>query len=267
MSSAGPPITPSRSVDRTRVSACAIAAGFVFLLAWSSWPTLQELAHRWSTDQRSSHSYVIPLLGLIVLCFRRKQIAFGAATRWSLAFFLFGAVCRLLEAWFYLPWFGPFALIPTLAGVVLVAGGWPLLRWAWPALVLLLFMLPLPYTFEVLLSYPLQRMATVAATYLLQTLGYPAFAEGNVININEQQINILEACNGLGMLVTFFAESTAIAMVLDWRPLVDRVVVFFSAIPIALLMNLIRIIAVRLAYVAANNAIANSAATTMSPVC
>ena len=133
------------------------------------------------------------------------------------AFFVAGAACRLLEAKFFLPWFGPFSLIPTLTGLVLLLGGWPLFRWAWPGLALLLFMLPLPYTLEVWLAQPLQQMATVAATYALQTFGHPAFAEGNVIYINDQQIGVLEACNGLGMLVAFFALSAAMAVVIDRR--------------------------------------------------
>src|SRR5262249_27057448 len=137
---------------------------------------------------------------------------------WGVPFLLAGAVCRLLEARFYLPWFGPFSLMPTLAGVVLLAGGWPMFRWAWPGILLLGFMLPLPYNLEVSLAQPLQQMATAAATYALQTIGYPAVAEGNVIHINEQDIGVLEACNGLGMLVAFFALSTAMTIVLDRRP-------------------------------------------------
>ena len=256
MNSAGPPIAPSRVAAQPVASACATAALFGVLIVWSSWTTLHELANRWSNDPQSSNGLIVPVLAIVVLLFRRKQIAFGNGAWWSLPFFLVGASCRLLEAKFYLPWFGPFALIPTLAGVVLVSGGWPLFRWAWPGLLLLLFMLPLPYTLEVWLAQPLQQLATIAATYALQTLGHPAFAEGNVIYINEQPIGVLEACNGLGMLVAFFALSTAMAMVLN-RPWIDRAVVFFSAIPIALLMNLIRITATGLAHVTLGSKIAN----------
>ncbi len=256
MSSAGPPIAPSRSADRSAATACTVAAIFGVVILWSSWTTLVDLARRWSNDPQASHGFVVPILAAIVLLFRRKMIAFGPGAWWSVPFFLAGAGCRLLEAKFYLPWFGPFSLIPTFAGVVLLAGGWRLSRWAWPALVLLLFMLPLPYTLEVFLAQPLQQMATVAATYTLQTLGHPAFAEGNVIYINELQIGVLEACNGLGMLSGFFALSAAMAIVID-RPWVDRVVVFFSAIPIALLMNLIRTSVTGLAHVTLGSKFAN----------
>ena len=257
MSSARPPIAPSRSSDRSAASACAVAAVFGVLILWASWTTLVDLARRWWDDPQSSNGFVVPILAVIVLLFRRRMIAFGPGAWWGIPFFLAGAGFRLLEAKFYLPWFGPFSLIPTLTGVVLLAGGWKLFRWAWPGLLLLLFMLPLPYTLEVFLAQPLQQIATLAATYTLQTLGHPAFAEGNVIYINEQQIGVLEACNGLGMLVSFFATSAAMAIVID-RPWVDRVVVFLSAIPIALLMNVVRISVTGLAHVTLGSEVANS---------
>ena len=40
-------------------------------------------------------------------------------------------------------------------------------------------MMPAPYQLEVALAYPLQRVATDASTYLLQTFGLPAVAQGN----------------------------------------------------------------------------------------
>jgi exosortase len=240
--------SPSTAQPRSAATACAVAAAFGLVIVWAFWSTLRNLVDRWSDDPQASNGFVVPVLAVVVLLFRRKQIAFGGGALWGIPFLLVGAGCRLLEAKFYLPWFGPFSLIPTLAGVVLLAGGGPLMRWAWPGLMLLLFMLPLPYSMEVWLARPLQSVATAAATYALQTLGQPAYAEGNVIHINDVRLNVLEACNGLGLLVAFFALSTAVAFVID-RPLVDRVVVFLSAVPIAVVINILRITATGFAHV------------------
>jgi exosortase/archaeosortase family protein len=67
-----------------------------------------------------------------------------------------------------------------------------------------------------------------------------AVAEGNIILIDDLQIGVLEACSGLGMLVTFFALSTAVAFVIQ-RRLRDKLIIFLSAVPIGMLMNLLRI--------------------------
>ena len=114
------------------------------------------------------------------------------------------------------------------------------LRWAGPAIAFLVFMIPWPYRLEVALAHPLQRVATLASTYALQTLGYPAIAEGNHILIDEIRLGVADACSGLGMLMTFFALATAVTLILQPRWL-DRVVIVASAIPIALIANVARI--------------------------
>src|SRR5262249_44817943 len=89
---------------------------------------------------------------------------------------------------------------------------------------------------------PLQRFATVVSTFLLQSFGLPALAEGNVILLSEVEMGIVEACSGLRMLVVFFALSTAFALVVK-RVLTEKVIIIVSAIPIALACNVIRITA------------------------
>jgi exosortase/archaeosortase family protein len=77
---------------------------------------------------------------------------------------------------------------------------------------------------------------------MLQLLGFAAFSEGNIITIGEDvRIGVVEACNGLSMLMIFFALCTAVALFLR-RPLADRIAIVLSAIPIALVANLTRII-------------------------
>jgi exosortase/archaeosortase family protein len=72
-------------------------------------------------------------------------------------------------------------------------------------------------------------------------MGVPALARGNIIVIDDEPpIGVVEACSGLGMLMTFFALSTAVALVIR-RPLADRLVLFASAVPIGVLMNVVRI--------------------------
>src|SRR5207253_599308 len=92
-------------------------------------------------------------------------------------------------------------------------GGWRALHWARPSLAFLLFMIPLPYRVEVALAQPLQRVATVSSTYVLQTLGFMSFSEGNVIRLGETRIGVVEACSGLSMLLIFFALATAVCLV------------------------------------------------------
>jgi exosortase/archaeosortase family protein len=81
----------------------------------------------------------------------------------------------------------------------------------------------------------------------LQTLGRPAFAEGNVIIVNDARIGVVEACNGLGMLILFFAMATAVAIVVRRHP-VEKAAIILTAAPVAVTANVVRITATSFAH-------------------
>jgi exosortase len=226
-------------------------------LLWAYWPALGEMAARWSNDPRYSHGFLVPVFAGLVLWSRRGLLA-GKTLRsswWGLPLVVLGVLLHLAGGYVWFQWLDAVSLVPTLAGATLLFGGPAAWRWAWPAVVFLLFMMPLPYQLEIALAHPLQRLATVSSTYALQTLGLPAVAEGNVILIEDLQIGVLEACSGLGMLVTFFALAAFVAFISE-RPLHHRLLAFVSAAPIAVLMNLLRITVTGLLFVVAGREVA-----------
>jgi exosortase len=226
-----------------------LIAGLGLTVLVSFWSTLQTMAERWWSDPQYSHGFLVPGFAAVVLWFRRERLhgIVVRSTWWGLPILLVGIGCRLAAAAIGIEPLDAFALLPTLAGLVLLLGGWGVWQWSWPAIAFLAFMLPMPFQLEVALAQPLRRLATVSSTYVLQTLGYPALAEGNIIHIEELKLGVIDACSGLGMLVTFFALATATAMVAraPWR---DRVVLVVSAIPIAVIANIARITATAAAH-------------------
>ncbi len=132
------------------------------------------------------------------------------------------------------------ALILYLAGITLLLAGRQVFAQAWQAIAFLVFMLPLPWSIENAMGGPLQAIATRASSFGLQTIGLPAFAEGNVIHLEKGRIGVVEACSGLSMLITFVALSTAAALAIR-RPLLDKIVLVASSIPVALVANIARI--------------------------
>jgi exosortase len=215
-------------------------------LGWALWPSLESMANRWSTDPRYAHGYLVPAFSLALLWMRRDRLhrtgAKSAASTWGLVFLAIGGAFQLVGGYFQVNAIDGLALFPYLVGVALLLRGWRTVAWAWPAIAFVVFMIPLPWRLETALGPPLQLVATQASTYLLQTLGFMAFAEGNVIQLDEARIGVVEACSGLSMLITFVALSTGAALVVT-RPLFDRIVLVASSIPVALLANIIRIVA------------------------
>ena len=224
-----------------------IPAALVLLagcLVWSLWPGLAAMADRWSNDPRYAHGYFVPMFSMALLWMRRARLTTEVKpnkSTWGLAIVTLGAALQLVGGYFRHGTIEGVALLPYLGGLALLLGGWPALKWAWPSIGYLAFMIPLPWRVENALGPPLQYVATMVSTYLLQTLGFMAFAEGNVIQLNEARIGVVEACSGLSMLITFIALSTAAALVVT-RPLLDRLVMIASSVPVALLANIARIV-------------------------
>jgi exosortase len=231
--------------------------GLAVALLWVFWPSLADMAGAWLGSSQYSHGFVVPLFAGYLLWARREKLA-GAGLRpslWGLPVLAAGLGLRFAGTYIFFDWFSAAALIPCLMGVVLLWGGWRGLGWAWPAIAFLVFMIPLPYRLEVALAHPLQRLATVVSTYSLQTLGFVAFSDGNIIRLGTVPLNVAEACSGLKMLMVFFALSTGVVLIVPqawWK----RAVILLSAIPIAILANLIRIIVTAILYKTVDSEIA-----------
>jgi exosortase len=226
------------------------AAGILLVaLLWSYWTTLAGMADRWARDPQYSHGFVVPVFALVVLWFRRDMLAKAtwSPCLWGLPILLGGVAVRLFAIRRDIEPLDAFSLVPTAFGLVLLVAGRSVLRWSWPALAFLTFMVPLPYFMEMALAQPLRRLATTMSAYVLQTCGYAAIAEGNVILIDQMRLGVADACSGLGMLTTFIALATALALVVR-APLTDRIVLVVSAVPIALIANVARIAAMGITY-------------------
>lgn len=212
-------------------------------LLWAYSTTLAHCVDRWSHQPIYSHGYLVPIFALALLWLRRDRLqpAQLRPTWWGLPFLLFGVGLQLAANHFYFEWFESLSFLPAVLGIVLLSGGWAALRWSWPAVLFLVFMLPLPYTLEVALQAPLQRLGTVSSCYVMQTLGMPAYAKGNEVFVYDNVIQVGEACSGLGMTMVFVALVVAVSILSTERPLWERLLVLLSALPIAVIANVIRI--------------------------
>ena len=204
----------------------------------SAWLDGGSMVHRSSVWSRVSSPAVFPRFALDAAS--RLNGVTLSGSNWGLAFLALGVAVQLTGGYFRVETLEGLALLPFLCGIALLLGGLPALEWVWPAIGFLAFMIPLPWRLENALGPPLQFIATTISTYFLQVLGFMAFAEGNVIHVNDAQIGVVEACSGLSMLVTFTALSTAAALVVK-RPLLDRIALVASSIPVALIANITRI--------------------------
>jgi exosortase len=227
---------------------------------WAFASTLADLAHVWRTNDQYSHGFLVPGFALLLLWLRRDKLDRTSARPGlvigSLLLAL-GLGLRLAGVYWYYLWLDTIAIVPCVAGLCWLLGGWMAWRWAWPAILYLVFMIPLPYRMSTAMSAPLQSLATVVSTFIMQTIRLPALSEGNVIVLNEARLNVIEACSGLRMLVVFVALSAAMAL-LTRRPLLDKLILLVSAFPIAVVSNILRITATGILHETTNSETANA---------
>lgn len=245
--------------DRHQAPKPVLVLGTMGVVLWAYWATLMEVVERWANDPQYSHGFLVPLFSAYLLWMRRDQLKMGdlRARWWGLGVVAGAVILRLASHFFYQPWLDTASLLVCLAGIAVAAGGRRALIWAGPSILFLVFMLPLPYRFQTMLGGSLQRIATLASAYVLQTLGVPAVTEGNVILLTDTRLGVVEACNGLSMLFTFFALATAVA-ILSHRSWPEKIAIFFSAVPIAILANVVRITVTGLLFEASQDDLART---------
>jgi len=222
-------------------------------IAYAFWPALKQLFQLWTSQADYSHGLLfLPYAGYI-LWTRREMIptSFRWPELWGLPFFaLAGAVFLIAERTnIAKEWLQGFAvLLAVVGGLVMFFGRWAGLNWAWPALVVFPLVLELPWSVYARLSFKLRELATTVGNATFLTAGFPSYSEGNVIVIGSTRLGVEEACSGLSMLLTFVAVAVVAAILMRSRPLSDRLLIVVSAVPIAVLCNIIRIVFTGLVY-------------------
>ena len=229
----------ARPEQRSVLLTIAVLVG---LLLYSYLPALRLASIAWSNAQYA-HGWIVPLFSGAILFWWREPAKVPvpiSARAVGLALLAASFGLRLLVASYRIVTIDMYTFVPAMVGIFLLAGGWSMLRWAWAPLLFLIFMFPLPDEATRYLLGPLQTIATSMSTFALQTLGLEAYREGNQINIGEMKLGVVDACSGLRMLTIFCALAVGLVMV-GKRNWWENGVILASAIPIALIVNSIRI--------------------------
>lgn len=124
-------------------------------------------------------------------------------------------------------------------GIVYLAGARQLQRWWLPSLLIILSV-PLPDVLVGTLALPLQFKASQWGAAMLEWRHVPVRLSGNVIRLPGQSLFVTEACSGLRSLTALLALGLLIGGL--WlRSSWSRAAVVVAAIPVAMMLNAIRI--------------------------
>jgi len=253
-------VTTSKSADAsgdrwiTPVGAAAIAlvtASFIAL--FFRWFHVQ---HIWSSREVEDwgHAYVIPLISGYLIYLHRDELA-----RLRPVVFWPGLAPLLLGVMTYFSWsVGPmgnhmiqgFGLITTIFGAALMLLGPQYMRRLFLPIAYLVFGITVSERIMIELTFQLKLLASQGSGMVLTILGlvfgFGCEVNGNIITLitpsgDARPMNVAEACSGMRMVVAFFALAGAVA-ILACKEWWQRVLLVLLAAPVALLMNVVRVV-------------------------
>lgn len=193
-------------------------------------------------SKEMSHAFILPFISGWMLWERRDALQKSVGAPNALAFLpIAGSLFLVLV--------GGIASQPLLFHVALVAliimlpllfGGWSLWRLCLIPLLYLVFIIPPPFWAVTVLSGQFQLWSSELGVAILRALGGTVFLTGNVIELPNATLQVVEACSGLNYLFPFLSLG-ALAAYFYKGPIWQRAIIFLSTIPITIAMNSFRI--------------------------
>ncbi|MEM6551194.1 MAG: exosortase/archaeosortase family protein [Planctomycetota bacterium] len=226
----------------------AVLLGLVLMVGWRP---ISEIVRIGWTDDNSSYVLAVPLLAGVLAWVRRQDIALAAGMpRWrgvGLGLMVLGLGMYVGSYWMGFDSFWYASPVVMGLGAVALAFGGGVLWAALPAAVLMLFVVPMPAVADHHISQPMQKVASITTTELLNLFGVPVVRDGNLLSINGESVNVAEACSGMRSVFALSVLIYTMVFIRRYRWFV-RVLLVVAAPLIAMVCNLFRVVPVTLAY-------------------
>jgi len=209
---------------------------------WAFWPVALDLVDTWNGNEDYSHGFfIIPVCCYLI--WKKNQSANLSTEHFS----WFGLLVVIIGLVLYL--IGLFSQFRTLANLSLVIVIWASLIFlfgisflknnSWE-LFLLIFMLPIPSRLYASITLPLQLVVTKISYMALQVMDIPVYREGNLLQLPNTMLEVINACSGLRSILTIIVLAFVMACLI-FRHHWQRFLLVCCAIPLAMLANLIRV--------------------------
>lgn len=220
------------------VAVMGIAFGILF------GDTIVGLARDWYINDNYSYGFYVPFISAYLIWQKRSAFHTDILQPSRVGFAIFLAAMLL----FVIGNVGAEQFTERTAMVLTIAGLWfyffgksLTVTMAMP-LAYLMFMIPLPAIIWNQVSFPLQLLASQQASSFSQWIGIPVLREGNILHLSNTVLQVVDACSGLRSVTTMLALSTFFSYTMN-RKNINRLLIVLSAVPIALLLNIIRLVA------------------------
>ncbi len=236
---------------------------------WLFWTWLVTQNHYSHTSGDWSHAYAVPVISAWLLWQHRARLdRLPTCTFWP------GLIPIVMGIWSYL-FFAVgvpnhlgqgLSMTLTIFGLCLLLLGPGWMTYVFFPIAYLIFAITLPEKVMNLATWPLQHIAAQGGWVGLNTIGIKTDIAGNQLTVFDSTtlksypLNVAEACSGMRMLIAFTALGAAVALAATkmwWK----RVVLIGLAGPLAVLLNVVRIMVLGVASLYNQNLSAGEAHT------
>jgi len=205
-------------------------------------PVLKNLIRQWNNDPDMGHGFFVPAVVAYIIWQDRDELSAmkPEPNLWGLLVIAWGAAQLLVATLGTELFTARMSFVVTLVGIIWTLGGTRMLRKLAFPLFLLLFMLPIPAVIYSAATFKLQILASQLADSALTLLSVPVLREGNVLELPNQKLSVVDACSGIRSLLSLTFLSLVYGYFFERKTWV-RTVLFFSTIPIAIIANASRV--------------------------
>jgi exosortase len=233
--------------DRKSIITLCLVFG---LFAAAYFPAGQILFSQWLELEEYSHAFLtLPLIGYIVWLDRKalhkqqssmQQIFAIVILTLSTLFYVVANKFHFLSA------INLFMVVTMLALILYFLDLNSLKKLAFPIL-LLIMLIPIPDQFYAMITVPLQLKVSQLSTFVMHLLNIPILREGNVLHLPNKTFEVVGACSGMRYIISI----ATLSLLLGYFTLnqsVSRIILAVFAIPIAFLVNIIRVMSMVLVF-------------------
>ena len=222
------------------VAAAVVMATLAVLATFDAWSDIWLIA---SNNEEYSHIFLVPLVAVAMIWVRRARFRYCRPTGTAVGFVIaaFGWAIHVLGFYrnYESLWHGG-AVLVMVGCVLAVFGKHALLRF-FPAIAVLVFLVPVPGQVRFAIAGPLQTWTAQISEVVLTAFNVPIIRNNNALTINGEVVNIAEACNGLRMVFALILVSYAFGFGLPLRNSVRFLILLASPLA-AIGCNVLRIL-------------------------
>jgi exosortase len=228
---------------------CDMATAYLSVLTcitvWLFWPYFKWLAGTWRVNYQDTFGYLVPAISVWVI-FRERTKYLNLPIGYSSlgwGFFIPGLMLVLFSRTHgHIP--GACLAFPLYCfGLCLLIWGKARSRYLLFPVFLCLFLYPWDTLFESLVGFHLRLLGTWMAFVSLKMLGLGVSVSGTFIETKNFSIDVAPACSGIATLKVLFFTG-AIAAYLHrgsrWR----KGLLWMSTVPLAVILNMLRVVSV-----------------------